>query len=69
MKTVSIFVDVQNIYYTTRQIYHCHFDYNKFWAKTTANRKVIKAIAYTTDRGDKKQRQFQTILRAIGFGF
>jgi uncharacterized LabA/DUF88 family protein len=67
MKTVSIFVDVQNIYYTTRQIYHCHFDYNKFWAKTTANRKVIKAIAYTTDRGDKKQRQFQTILRAIGF--
>jgi len=67
METVSIFVDVQNIYYTTRQAYNQHFDYNKFWAKTTANRQVVKAIAYTTERGDEKQRQFQNILRAIGF--
>ena len=67
MKTVSLFIDVQNIYYTTRQAYHSHFDYNKFWAKATANRTVIKAIAYTTDRGDEKQRQFQNILPAIGF--
>ena len=27
----------------------------------------MKPIAYTTDRGDEKQRQFQNILRAIGF--
>ena len=38
-----------------------------FWAEVTKNRNVIKAIAYTTDRGDEKQRQFQNILRAIGF--
>lgn len=67
METVSLFVDVQNIYYTTRHAYQCHFDYNKFWAQATANRQVVKAIAYTTDRGDNKQRQFQNILRAIGF--
>jgi len=67
MKTVSLFVDVQNIYYTTRQAYHSHFDYNKFWAEATKNRQVVKAIAYTTERGDEKQRQFQNILRAIGF--
>lgn len=67
METVSLFVDVQNIYYTTRQAYKCHFDYTKFWAEVTANRQVVKAIAYTTDRGDDKQRQFQNILRAIGF--
>ncbi len=28
---------------------------------------MVKAIAYATDRGDEKQRQFQNILRAIGF--
>ncbi len=67
METVSLFVDVQNIYYTTRQIFQTNFDYNQFWAQATSNRKVIKAIAYTTDRGDEKQQQFQNILRAIGF--
>ena len=67
MQKVTLLVDVQNIYYTTRQIFNCNFDYNEFWAEATANRKVIKAIAYAIDRGDEKQRQFQNILRAIGF--
>jgi len=67
MQKVLLLVDVQNIYYTTRQIHQCHFDYNAFWAMATSNRQVTKAIAYTTERGDKKQREFQNILRAIGF--
>ena len=67
MDKIVVLVDVQNIYYTTRQSYNCNFDYNKFWAKVTSNRKVIKAIAYAIDRNDEKQRQFQNILRAIGF--
>ena len=67
MKTVSILVDVQNVYYTTKQAYGRNFDYNKFWAIVTKDRKVVKAVAYAIDRGDEKQRQFQNILRAIGF--
>ena len=67
MKKVSIFVDVQNIYYTTRSAYQCNFDYNKFWSFATENREVVTAKAYAIDRGDKKQIKFQNILRAIGF--
>ena len=67
MKKVSIFIDVQNIYYTTKQQFNSNFDYNKFWKLVTFQRQVIGAFAYTTDRGDKKQTQFQNILRAIGF--
>ena len=67
MKKVILLVDVQNVYYTTKQIHQCNFDYNHFWAKATENREVVKAIAYTTERGDEKQKQFQNILRAIGF--
>jgi uncharacterized LabA/DUF88 family protein len=67
MQKVSLFVDVQNIYYTTRHTYKRHFDYNKFWQAVTANREVITAIAYAIDKGDEKQRQFQNILRGIGF--
>ena len=67
MKTASIFVDVQNIYYTTKQSYGQNFDYNKFWALVTREREVVTAIAYATFRGDKKQTEFQNILRGIGF--
>lgn len=67
MQNVTIFVDVQNIYYTTKQCYQKNFDYNKFWAQATKDRNVVKAFAYAIGRNDEKQKQFQNILRAIGF--
>jgi uncharacterized LabA/DUF88 family protein len=67
LEKISIFVDVQNIYYTCRQTYQRNFDYNKFWAQATEGRELVAAYAYATDKGDAKQMQFQTILHAIGF--
>lgn len=67
MKKVSLFVDVQNIYYTTKEQYNCHFDYNAFWQAATQGREVVYAFAYAIHRGSEKQRQFQNILRGIGF--
>jgi uncharacterized LabA/DUF88 family protein len=67
MQKITILVDVQNVYYTTRQAYGRNFDYNRFWRRVTSEREVIKAIAYSCDKGDKKQKQFQNILQAIGF--
>ena len=64
---VALFVDVQNIYYTTRQVFNSHFDYNAFWAQVGQGRQIVKAIAYAIDRGDARQQQFQRILRGIGF--
>ncbi len=60
-------MDVQNVYYTTKQAFGRHFDYNAFWAAVTRERQVVKALAYAIDRADGKQRQFQNILRGIGF--
>ena len=62
-----MFVDVQNVYYTCRDTYQRNFDYNKFFSEVTANRELVGAYAYATDRGDAKQMQFQNILHAIGF--
>jgi uncharacterized LabA/DUF88 family protein len=67
MQKVTLLVDVQNVYYTTRQAYGRNFDYNAFWKQATSDREVIKAIAYSCDKGDRKQREFQNILKAIGF--
>ncbi len=62
-----ILVDVQNVYYTTRQIFSCHFDYNRFWQSATQGKQITRAFAYAIDRGDRKQAEFKNILRAIGF--
>ena len=64
---VAIFVDVQNIYYTTRQAFNGQFDYHAFWRLVTLNRHVVRATAFAIDRDDEKQKKFQNILRAIGF--
>lgn len=67
MTKVALFVDVQNIYHTTKEIYGRHFDYRSFWNATTTGRDVVTALAYAIDRGDETQIRFQEILRQIGF--
>ncbi|MCL9779970.1 NYN domain-containing protein [Vibrio sp. S4M6] len=67
MKKVAILVDVQNVYYTTREKYHSSFDYNQFWYVATQDRQVIQANAYAISSKDPKQRQFHHILRGVGF--
>lgn len=67
MERVAIFVDVQNIYYTTRDKYRANFDYNQFWYIATEGHQVVEANAYAIASHDPKQRQFHHILRGIGF--
>ena len=42
MEKVTILVDAQNIYYTTKQAYGCGFDYNEFWKRATSNREIVR---------------------------
>lgn len=67
MDRVAVFVDVQNVFYTVKQTFGCHFDYQVFWNEVTQGREVIRAYAYAIDRGDPKQMRFQEILQSIGF--
>lgn len=66
-KKIAIFVDVQNIYYTTRQAYGRQFNYRWFWEHIAQQGEIITAIAYATHRGDQGQQKFQEALRHIGF--
>ena len=67
MTKIAVFVDVQNIYYTTRDIYSRSFDYRKFWKKLSQQGFIVHAHAYAIDRGDQQQQKFQNALRHIGF--
>ena len=67
MKKVAVFVDVQNIYYTTRQAYGRQFNYRKLWQRISAGGEIISATAYAIHRDDDKQLKFQNALKQIGF--
>lgn len=67
VKKIAIFVDVQNIYYTTRQAYGRQFNYRKLWQRISAEGEVTSATAYAIHRGDDGQLKFQDALKHIGF--
>ncbi len=67
MKKIAIFVDVQNIYYTTRQAYARQFNYRKLWQQISSEGEIVSATAYAIHRGDDKQLKFQDALKHIGF--
>jgi uncharacterized LabA/DUF88 family protein len=72
MKKIAIFVDVQNIYYTTRETYGRQFNYRKLWQKISDEGDIVLAIAYATQRSNDKaaedqQIKFQDALKHIGF--
>ena len=67
MKKIALFADVQNIYYTTRQAYGRQFDYRKLMDRVSKDGEIVSATAYAIDRGDEKQRKFQSALKQMGF--
>ncbi|WP_133406069.1 NYN domain-containing protein [Parashewanella tropica] len=67
MKKIAVFVDVQNIYYTTKEAYGRQFDYRKFWSQLSKQGDITIANAYAIARNDDGQIKFQDALRHIGF--
>ena len=67
MKRIAVFVDVQNIYYSTKQAFRRSFDYRKFWEDLAFMGDIVLANAYAIESNNDGQRKFQSALRAIGF--
>jgi len=64
---IAVFVDVQNIYYTTRDTYQRQFNYRLLWQELMAQGDVVLANAYAIQRSDDQQHKFQKALKHIGF--
>ena len=67
MKKIAVFVDVQNVYYTTRQAYGRQFNYKKLWQRISSEGAIVSATAYAIHRSDEKQLKFQNALKQFGF--
>lgn len=67
MNKIAVFVDVQNIYYTTRDAYGRQFNYRRFWQQLAKQGEIVIANAYAIARNDDSQIKFQDALKHIGF--
>ena len=67
MKKIALFVDIQNIYYTTRQAYQRQFNYRELWQQLSNQGVIVLANAYAIARQDDQQHKFQKALKHIGF--
>jgi uncharacterized LabA/DUF88 family protein len=64
---IAVFVDVQNIYYTTRDAYGRQFNYRQLWQQISEQGDIVLANAYAIQRNDDQQHKFQKALKHIGF--
>jgi uncharacterized LabA/DUF88 family protein len=64
---IAIFVDVQNIYYTTRDADQRQFNDRLLWQELIVRGDIIQATAYAIARSDDQQHKFQKALKHIGF--
>ena len=64
---VGIFVDVQNLYYSARNIYNARVNFNEVLNEALGNRKLIRAIAYVVKADMPEEQSFFDALEKAGF--
>lgn len=64
---VGIFVDVQNIYYASKEKYESKLDFQKLLHETLQGRRLVKATAYVVKTPEINQENFISLLESIGY--
>lgn len=65
---VGVFVDIQNMYYSARNLYDARVNFDRILKTGINNRTLIRAIAYVIEAKElTEQKNFFNALRNIGF--
>lgn len=64
---VGVFVDVQNLYYSARNIYQARVNFNEILKEAVGNRRLIRAIAYVVQADMPEEHTFFEALEKAGF--
>src|ERR1051326_1537221 len=64
---VGVFVDVQNLYYSARNMYNARVKFNEVLDEAVAGRKLIRAIAYVVKADMPEEHTFFEALEKAGF--
>jgi len=64
---VGVFVDVQNMYYSAKNLYSAKVNYTRVLTDAVAERKLIRAFAYVIKADINTEKDFFEALEKIGF--
>ncbi len=64
---VGVFVDVQNMYYSAKNVYNAKVNFKEILRQGVAGRELIRAIAYVIKADIKEEKNFFEALSKIGF--
>ncbi len=64
---VGVFVDVQNMYYSARNIYNSRVNFGKILESAVSERQLIRAIAYVVKAESPEEQTFFDALEKSGF--
>lgn len=63
---VGVFIDVQNLYYSAKNLYHAKVHFGNVVQAAFAGRKLIRAIAYVVRTESGEERPFFEALKSLG---
>jgi uncharacterized LabA/DUF88 family protein len=63
---VGVFIDVQNMYYSAKNLFHAKVNFGNIVKEATAGRKLIRAIAYVVSTEGKEEQPFFDALYNLG---
>ncbi len=64
---VGVFVDIQNMYYSAKNLYGAKVDFSKVLTDAVGGRKLVRAFAYVINADIGNEKDFFTALEKIGF--
>ncbi len=64
---IGVFVDVQNLYYSARNIYNARINFNEVLKEAVGDRRLIRAIAYVIKADMPEEQNFFDALEKAGF--
>ena len=64
---VGVFVDVQNLYYSAKNLYNAKVNFAQVLREAVAGRKLVRAISYVIKADIKEEKNFHDALEKIGF--
>ena len=64
---VGVFVDVQNLYYSAKNLYKAKVNFAQVLREAVAGRKLVRAIAYVIKADIKEEKSFFDALEKIGY--
>jgi uncharacterized protein (TIGR00288 family) len=64
---IGVFVDVQNMYYSAKNLYKSKANFKTILKEVIADRKLIRAIAYVVKADVKDENTFYDALSEMGF--